>query len=147
MESVRTRWRHELCVSIKRILKGGENVLRAIQKRLRNKKGFTLIELIVVLAVLGIIAAIAVPNFTGVKDSAKRKADELSVKTINKAIQLYIAETDDEDLSELKNGNEAATKSVENMVKALQSKDYLEDDFELNNLGNYDITNGRVVKK
>ncbi|SHJ82650.1 competence type IV pilus major pilin ComGC [Tepidibacter formicigenes] len=122
-------------------------MLRAIQKRLRNKKGFTLIELIVVLAVLGIIAAIAVPNFTGVKDSAKRKADELSVKTINKAIQLYIAETDDEDLSELKNGNEAATKSVENMVKALQSKDYLEDDFELNNLGNYDITNGRVVKK
>ena len=42
---------------------------------LRSKKGFTLIELIVVLAVLAIIMAIAVPRFLGVQETAKIDAD------------------------------------------------------------------------
>lgn len=39
----------------------------------RNKKAFTLIELIVVLVILGIIAALAVPSFSGVKTGAAEK--------------------------------------------------------------------------
>ncbi|BES63964.1 hypothetical protein SANA_04030 [Gottschalkiaceae bacterium SANA] len=41
----------------------------------RNKKGFTLIELIVVLAILGLILAIAVPNYMSVQAKATETAD------------------------------------------------------------------------
>jgi len=40
-----------------------------------NKKGFTLIELIVVLAILGLILAIAVPNYMSVQAKATENAD------------------------------------------------------------------------
>lgn len=51
---------------------------------LRNKKGFTLIELIVVLAVLAIIMAIAVPRFGGVREQAKIDADMATLASIAK---------------------------------------------------------------
>jgi len=54
---------------------------------LRNKKGFTLIELMIVVAIIGILAAIAIPNF--LKFQAKSKQSE--AKTNLKAI--YTAET------------------------------------------------------
>ncbi len=55
--------------------------------RKRNKKGFTLIELMIVVAIIGILAAIAIPNF--LKFQAKSKQSE--AKTNLKAI--YTAET------------------------------------------------------
>jgi len=55
--------------------------------KMRNKKGFTLIELMIVVAIIGILAAIAIPNF--LKFQAKSKQSE--AKTNLKAI--YTAET------------------------------------------------------
>ncbi len=40
-------------------------------KRKKNEKGFTLIELIIVIVILGIIAGVAVPKFIGLSDSAR----------------------------------------------------------------------------
>jgi len=59
---------------------------------LKNKKGFTLIELIVVLAVLAIIMAIAVPRFIGVQKDAEAKADLATLEMIEKAAELYFAQ-------------------------------------------------------
>ncbi len=56
-------------------------------KKMRNKKGFTLIELMIVVAIIGILAAIAIPNF--LKFQAKSKQSE--AKTNLKAV--YTAET------------------------------------------------------
>lgn len=63
-------------------------MIKIIQK-IKNRKGFTLIELIVVLAVLLIIAGIAVPRFTGVQQEAKIKADKISAGIIKNAAELY----------------------------------------------------------
>jgi prepilin-type N-terminal cleavage/methylation domain-containing protein len=60
--------------------------------RLKNKKGFTLIELIVVLAVLGIIALIAIPRFLTVQETAKEDSDVSSGAMISKAAELYVVQ-------------------------------------------------------
>lgn len=58
----------------------------------KKKKGFTLIELIIVLAVLAIIAAIAIPNFVAVRDNSKVKADTQSCETIKRSILVIVAD-------------------------------------------------------
>lgn len=67
-------------------------MFKKIQAKLKNKKGFTLVELLIVIAVLGIIAAIAVPRFAGVLGSVKGSADlraaELFVKEIEAEFML-----------------------------------------------------------
>lgn len=61
---------------------------------LKNKKGFTLIELIVVLAVLAVIMAIAVPRFVGVQEQAKIDADYSTGSLIAKAAEIYAVKGD-----------------------------------------------------
>ena len=58
----------------------------------KNQKGFTLVELIVVIAILGILAAIAVPRIIGTLDNASQRADETNAHVIETASQLYYAE-------------------------------------------------------
>ncbi|WP_430886418.1 type II secretion system protein [Fusibacter sp. JL216-2] len=55
-----------------------------------NKKGFTLVELMIVIAVLGILAAIAVPRLTGVTDMARRQADESTAQAILTDVSAYV---------------------------------------------------------
>lgn len=66
-------------------------MIKKINKLLRNKKGFTLIELIVVIAVLGIISALAVPKFVNIQDDAKASVDAQNLKLIQNAVEIYSA--------------------------------------------------------
>ncbi len=61
------------------------------QKMRGNKKGFTLIELMIVIAIIGILAAIAIPNFIAYRNKAFCSAAESDAKSIAAAIADYFA--------------------------------------------------------
>jgi type IV pilus assembly protein PilA len=60
-------------------------------KKNTKKKGFTLIELIVVIAVLGILSAVAVPRLTGFQEDARIAADKATFDTITRSISIAVA--------------------------------------------------------
>lgn len=49
---------------------------------MKNEKGFTLIEIIAVLVILGILAAVAIPRFFNLQDEARNKAAEGAVAAL-----------------------------------------------------------------
>jgi prepilin-type N-terminal cleavage/methylation domain-containing protein len=67
-------------------------MFKFVNKKLRNRKGFTLIELVVVIAILGILALIAVPRLAGVRDNAQETADLATARSIASAVSIYEAD-------------------------------------------------------
>ncbi|MEG0970885.1 MAG: prepilin-type N-terminal cleavage/methylation domain-containing protein, partial [Acidaminococcaceae bacterium] len=62
-------------------------------KMLHSKKGFTLIELVVVIAILGILAGIAIPRFMDATASARGSKIVADMRTIDSAVMIYNAKT------------------------------------------------------
>ena len=62
-----------------------------LQKLRGNNKGFTLIELMIVIAIIGILAAIAIPNFIAYRNKAFCSQAESDAKNVAKAVSNYFA--------------------------------------------------------
>ena len=58
-------------------------------KQLKNKKGFTLVELIIVIAILAIIMMIAVANYSGIKQVIQVSSDKIAAGNVGKAVRTW----------------------------------------------------------
>ncbi len=60
-------------------------------RRLRKNKGFTLIEVLIVVAIIGVLAAVIIPNFTGLVGSGETEAGKAELITIQTAMDTMMA--------------------------------------------------------
>ncbi|MCM3704442.1 MULTISPECIES: type II secretion system protein [Cytobacillus] len=66
-------------------------MIKNLRKRLNDQKGLTLIELLAVIVILGIIAAIAVPSIGGLINKTKEDAKVAEAVQIVNAAKLYVS--------------------------------------------------------
>ena len=59
-----------------------------------NKKGFTLVELVIVVAVMAILVAVAIPTISSISASANKSVQDTNARTIESMIKLAEAEAD-----------------------------------------------------
>lgn len=58
----------------------------------KKKKAFTLIELIIVIAILALLAAIAIPKYNASRETARKVAHNTNIQTLKSAAYTYLAE-------------------------------------------------------
>jgi len=115
--------------------------MTTIINKLKNRKGFTLVELIVVIAVLGIIMSIAVPRYIGIQEQARVDADYTTGAMIAKAAELYYVQH--EGATGLGTGNENLTNIQNVNFQSAKIKDKKLADVDIG----YNSTTGQITVK
>ena len=62
-----------------------------VRKRSKKEEGFTLIELVIVIAIIGILMAIAIPNYMKARQAAAVSATKANLRNLATALELYMA--------------------------------------------------------
>ncbi|MFH1380701.1 MAG: type II secretion system protein [Candidatus Omnitrophota bacterium] len=65
--------------------------------RKMNKRGFTLVEIMIVVAIIGLLAAIAIPNFVRARATAQANALAANLKQVESAVQVWAIDNSKDD--------------------------------------------------
>jgi prepilin-type N-terminal cleavage/methylation domain-containing protein len=84
-------------------------MLEKLRQRSSEESGFTLVELLVVMLILGILAAIAIPTFFNQRDKARDASAKEAVRTAQTAMETYGTDHN----GDLTGADAAALKSIE----------------------------------
>ena len=71
-------------------------MLNKLRVRTQSESGFTLVELLVVMLIIGLLAAIAIPAFFNQRDKAKDSSAKEAVRTAQTAMETYSTDNDGE---------------------------------------------------
>lgn len=110
------------------------------RKDIKNNKGFTLVELIVVLVILAILAAFTIPTMLGFVEDAKGKAAIAEAREIYAAAQTAGTEIGSRWSGTIKDGNEQFKKDAGQKISEL-----VKGDIELSNVV-WEINSGNLNK-
>ncbi|RSD23316.1 type IV pilin protein [Mesobacillus subterraneus] len=102
-------------------------MFKAIKKKLKDQRGLTLVELLAVVVILGIIAAIAVPSIGNIIEKSKTDAHKSTALQMINAARLAVTNNDSEvisfsDVTE----NNTTTKKATVKLSALESHGYID---------------------
>ena len=88
-------------------------MLKKLRKLLKQPEGFTLVELMIVVVILGIISGIGIQQYGRIQEQARRSAHEANKRVIRSAAQLWVMTT-----SEDVTTTEASVDNVDDLVEA-----------------------------
>jgi len=77
----------------------------------KNSKGFTLVEIMIVVAIIGLLAAIAIPNFVRARQTSQQNACINNLRQIDAAKEQYAIENN------IANGVVCAAKNIDPYIK------------------------------
>jgi len=93
-------------------------MLRKIRKLLKKQEGFTLVELMIVVVILGILAGIGVQQYGNIQERAKKAADEANRKVLTNAANMWLI---------MNGGFEEAEKTFKGANNELVSQYYVDE--------------------
>lgn len=68
-------------------------------KRIRKAKGFTLIEMLIVLFIIGLLLLLILPNLNVQKNKVQDKTDQALVNTVQTQVELYLDDDDSQEVT------------------------------------------------
>ena len=89
-------------------------------KRL-NKKGFTLAELLIVVAIIAVLVAIAIPIFTNQLEKAREATDAANIRTAYAEVQAAVLTGEDTGKAKIKDGSATETITLKQQKEGWQN--------------------------